>query len=151
MKNISRRIARENAFLSAFEESFHLGEITSIINYSREEGENKVDEFGEKLITNMVDNREEIDGIIEPHLKDWKLSRIPRVCRVMMELAVAEMMCSDESISIIINEAVEITKKFAHDEDYQLLNGVLGTIAKENFKEKLAVDANYNKICLPSE
>ena len=88
-----------------------------IIEYSRETKEYAVDEFGETMLRNLLAHREEADKMIEPNLKDWKLNRLPRVCRIVLELAVTEMMYGAEGTSIVINEAVEITKKFASDED----------------------------------
>lgn len=134
--SMKRRISRENAFIAAFEESFDASSMSEIIHYSRETQEYAVDEFGETMLRNLLAHREEADKIIEPNLKDWKLNRLPRVCRVVLELAITEMMYGEEGTSIVINEAVEITKKFASDEDYQFVNGVLGAIARAHFPEE---------------
>lgn len=143
---MKRRVARENAFIAAFEESFHVGSIDEILEYSKETEEYSVDAFGEKLVRTMLAHQQEADALIEPSLKDWKLSRIPRVCRIVLELAVTEMLYGDEGVSIIINEAVEITKKFASEEDYQFVNGVLGSIARANFPEN---DSKGGSECTP--
>lgn len=144
---MKRRTARENAFIAAFEESFHPGEIDQILDDSRTSEEYAVDAFGEKLVRTMLANREEADQMIEPCLKDWKLSRIPRVCRIILELAVSEMKYGEEGVSIAINEAVEITKKFASDDDYQFVNGVLGSIARTYFPDEKTGGSE----CTPSE
>ena len=61
------------------------------------------------------------------------MNRIPRVCLIALELAVTEMFFGGEEDldSVIINEAVELVKKFGGDEDYQFVNGVLGSLARE--------------------
>lgn len=146
MKTIARRTARENAFIAAFEESFNPESLNEILEYSRESEEYYVDAFGEKLVRDMLEHREEIDTLIEPSLKDWKLNRIPRVCRIVLELAVGEMKYGAEGISIVINEAVEIAKKFANEEDYQFVNGVLGSIARAHFSQN---DAKGTDECSP--
>ena len=65
-------------------------------------------------------------------LKNWSTSRISKVCGAILRLSAAEMMYSHEEMdSVVINEAVEICKKFAGDNDYQFVNGVLGAISKE--------------------
>ncbi|MBR5305299.1 MAG: transcription antitermination factor NusB, partial [Oscillospiraceae bacterium] len=65
-------------------------------------------------------------------LKKWSTNRISKVCGAILRLSAAEMMYSPEEMdSVIINEAVEICKKFAGDNDYQFVNGVLGAISKE--------------------
>lgn len=131
---MKRRTARENAFIAAFEESFQPGTMQEIIDFSRESGneELEVDAFGESLLRLLVLHRDEVDKLIEPKLKNWKMNRIPRVCLIVLELAVAEMAFGGEEDldSVIINEAVELAKKFGGEEDYQFVNGVLGTIAR---------------------
>ncbi|MDK2813574.1 MAG: transcription antitermination protein NusB [Clostridiales bacterium] len=130
---MKRRTARENAFVAAFQESFQPGSMQEIIDTSRIENEQEIDAFGEKLLTGFVLHREAADKLIEPKLKNWKMNRIPRVCLVALELAVTEMFFGDEEDmdSVIINEAVELAKKFGGEEDYQFVNGVLGSIARE--------------------
>lgn len=129
---MKRRTARENAFIAAFEESFQPGSMQEIIDYSRQLEEQAVDDFGEKLLTNLVLHRKEADEMIEPTLKNWKLNRLPRVSLIALELAVTEMFFGSEEDmdSVIINETVELVKKFGGEEDYQFVNGVLGTLSR---------------------
>lgn len=133
MKAMKRRTARENAFIAAFEASFHPGELPEIIAYSRECGEYAVDPYGEALLCNLQAHEEEIDALISAHLKNWTLARLPKVNAAILRLAVAEMRYSTEEDmdSVVINEAVELAKKYAGDEDYQFINGVLGAIARD--------------------
>lgn len=147
---LSRKTARENAFMAAFEESFRPGELEDIFTMSRESEEYAVDSFGEQLVRTMVANRAEVDALIEPCLKDWTLARIPRVCRVVLELAVSELEHGTEGTSIVINEAVELAKKFADEEDYQFVNGVLGSLARTRFAQRDA-GAAEDSTCTPSE
>lgn len=129
---MNRRTARENAFVAAFSATFLPDEMPQIIADSRELGEYPVDEFGEALLINLIAQREEIDAKITTKLKDWTLARLPRTSATILRLAVCEMICSQEDIdSIVINEAIEIAKKYCGDEDYQFINGVLGAISRE--------------------
>lgn len=135
---MKRRTARENAFIAAFEESFQPGSMLEIIDYSRQLEEQAVDSFGEKLLTNLVLHRKEADEMIEPNLKNWKLNRLPRVSRIALELAVTEMFfgSKEDMDSVIINETVELVKKFGGEEDYQFVNGVLGTLSRSRTPEQ---------------
>ena len=130
---MKRRTARENAFVAAFEASFRPQELAEIITDSRELEEFAVDEYGQALLLNLEAHREEIDALISSKLKDWTLARLPRVNAAILRLAVAEMRFSgqDDMDSIVINEAVELAKKYAGDEDYQFINGVLGAISRD--------------------
>ena len=127
MRNImKRRIARENAFIAAFEASFNANSIEEIVAY------------GEALLANFYAHSAEVDDLIKARLKDWTLARLPRVNAAILRLAVTEMRFngSDDMDSIVINEAVELAKKYAGEEDYQFINGVLGAISREAHSAK---------------
>ena len=125
---MKRRIARENAFIAAFEASFNANSIEEIVAASREQDEYAVDAYGEALLANFYAHSAEVDDLIKARLKDWTLARLPRVNAAILRLAVTEMRFngSDDMDSIVINEAVELAKKYAGEEDYQFINGVLG-------------------------
>ena len=139
MRNImKRRIARENAFIAAFEASFNANSIEEIVAASREQDEYAVDAYGEALLANFYAHSAEVDDLIKARLKDWTLARLPRVNAAILRLAVTEMRFngSDGMDSIVINEAVELAKKYAGEEDYQFINGVLGAISREAHSAK---------------
>ena len=133
---ITRRKARENAFIAVFEAGFSSNDIEEILTLTQEVPEYEdymLDPFAISLINNYYNHAEEVNDVIESKLKKWSQSRISRVASAILRLSVAEMLYSEEKDmdSIIINEAVEICKKFAGDNDYQFVNGVLGAISKD--------------------
>lgn len=130
---MTRRQARENAFIAAFESTFHPGDIADIIAYSQET-DYAVDTFGQALLFRYEEHSYEVDALIESKLKDWTLARLPRVNATVLRLAVTEMVYGDteeDMDSIVINEAVEIAKKYADEADYQFINGVLGSVSRD--------------------
>ena len=138
---MTRRKARENAFIAVFEAGFSSNDIQEILALTQEVpeyGEYMLDDFAMSLINNYYSNAEKVNDIIQSKLKNWSQSRISRVASAVLRLSVAEMLFSNEKDmdSIIINEAVEMCKKFAGDNDYQFVNGVLGAVAKDK-EEKL--------------
>ena len=138
---MTRRKARENAFIAVFEAGFSSNDIQEILSLTQEVPEYEeymLDDFAMSLINNYYSNAEKVNDIIQSKLKNWSQSRISRVASAVLRLSVAEMLFSDEKDmdSIIINEAVEMCKKFAGDNDYQFVNGVLGAVAKDK-EEKL--------------
>ena len=127
-KKLTRREAREAAFLTAFAATFE-PETPSLPSES-EQAEKDV--FARRLLAAMNDHAEELDSIIEDHLKGWTLNRVPRVSLVALRLALAEMLYGEEqNPGVAINQAVELVKKFGADNDYQFVNGLLGTVARE--------------------
>ncbi len=132
---MTRHKARENAFIAVFEASFSSNDLQDVLAVTQELPEYEeymLDEFALDLIKNYYDNADRVNEMIQSKLKKWTTNRIPRVCSAVLRLSVAEMMFSKEDMdSVIINEAVEICKKFAGDNDYQFVNGVLGAVSKE--------------------
>ena len=134
MENIlPRREARENAFLLAFSQTF--GDIPlaeAIINHEENDEGHPVDGFSKHLLNAYYDHSAEVDDEIRAHLRNWTMERLPRVSLTVLRLALAEMLYGDEKKpGVVINEAVELTKKYGADEDYQFVNGLLGTVARE--------------------
>ena len=128
---MTRRQARERAFIALFEHSFG-GDMEEIIACGRQEpAEYAVDEFGESLLRLYLAHRDEIDGAIEARLKGWKTERLARVNLALLRLAVAEMRYAEPDMdSVVINEAVELAKKYADEADYQFINGLLGSLSR---------------------
>lgn len=144
MENIlPRREARENAFLLAFSQTF--GDIPldeAILNHAENDEEHPLDAFSKKLLNAYFDHSAEVDDEIRAHLRGWTMERLPRVSVTVLRLAIAEMLFGPENKpSVAINEAVELTKKYGADEDYQFVNGLLGAVARDHgLNEAAAVE-----------
>ena len=129
---LTRRESRENAFLVAFSTTFQPDDTDEVLSAHAEVGELVLDAYAERLLKDMFSHAKEIDASITEHLKDWAITRIPRVSLVAIRLALAEMLYGDEKKSAVsINEAVEIVKKYGAENDYQFVNGLLGSVARE--------------------
>ena len=133
MENIlPRREARENAFLLAFSQTFGDVPLREALLNNTEDEEHPVDVFGKRLLNAYYDHSAEVDDLISSHLRNWTMERLPRVSLTVLRLALAEMLYGDErKPGVVINEAVELTKKYGADEDYQFVNGLLGAVARE--------------------
>ena len=102
--------------------------------------EHPVDVFGQRLLRAYYEHSAEVDDLISAHLRNWTMERLPRVSLTVLRLGLAEMLYGDEKKpGVVINEAVELTKKYGADEDYQFVNGLLGAVAREKGLD--AVDA----------
>lgn len=124
---LTRREARENAFLAAFAATFEPEQS----DLAAESGV-VLDDFAQRLLADMNAHAAELDETITAHLKGWTLPRVPRVSLVVLRLALAEMLYGEErKTGVAINEAVELVKKYGADNDYQFVNGLLGTVARE--------------------
>ena len=140
---MSRKLAREAAFKALFQLDFNFEE------ENREESENLAIEtmfddepkltskkdfaFIENSVKGTRARLEEIDKIIAAHLKQsWQLSRIMAADRNILRLAVYEMKFVEPALpkNVIINEAVELAKRYGTDDSSRFVNGILESISK---------------------
>ena len=130
---MTRRQAREQAFTLIFEKSFH-PEITveEMISMAVEARYLQTDEFAVLLAKTADEQQPEIDSIIENNAIGWKKDRISRVSLSLLRLALCEMLVIEEvPTNVSINEAVELAKLYASQEDAAFINGVLGAAARK--------------------
>ncbi len=131
-KNLPRREARENAFLLLFAATFDDQPLEDLLEKNREDGEHVVDAFGEQLLRLYYHYSAEVNDLITERLRNWTMKRLPRVTLAVLRLGVAELVYSPEKKpGVAINEAVELSKKYGADEDYQFVNGLLGSVARD--------------------
>ena len=129
---MTRREAREQAFIVLFEKIFdNDATISEIVATAKEAELLKINSFAENILNVVEEHSSEIDGIIETNSQDWTLARLPKVSLAILRLAVAEIKYIDEVPNgVAVNEAVELAKKYGTNEDASFINGILGTIAK---------------------
>lgn len=94
--------------------------------YSEEAPER--DPFVDDLVHGTVSHLEEVDGLISSHAEHWRLGRMAAVDRNILRLAVYEMIHVGTPAAVAIDEALELARKFSHEESVQFINGVLDAI-----------------------
>jgi N utilization substance protein B len=102
---------------------------------AREESDAEVRSFAEDLYRMATVRSQEIDALIVQHLVNWRLERMPGVDRNVLRLAAAEMLgFKGTPFPIVINEALEIARRYSAPESVSFLNGVLDAMAKDLIK-----------------
>jgi N utilization substance protein B len=87
--------------------------------------------FAEDLFRVATTREEEIDTLIEQYSAHWRIPRMPAVDRNLLRLAVAELLgFPGTPVPIVINESLEIAKRYSAPESLSFLNGILDAIAK---------------------
>ena len=87
--------------------------------------------FADDLFRVATDRSVEIDGLIEKHAEHWRMERMAAVDRNLLRAGVAEFLGYPETPrAVVINEALEIARKFSSPESVQFVNGVLDSVAK---------------------
>ncbi|MBE6768802.1 MAG: transcription antitermination factor NusB [Ruminococcaceae bacterium] len=128
---MTRREARELAFILLFEKMFTDASMDEILEAAREARDVEVDAFASRLAVGAAEKLDELDDAITPALHNWSRERLSRVALTVLRLAVHEMQSeADNPTSVVINEAVELAKKYGGADDASFVNGVLGTLAR---------------------
>jgi|SRR5215831_11374430 N utilization substance protein B len=89
------------------------------------------DAFLEQLVRGTVEKAGEIDALISGHAEHWRLERMPAVDRNILRLAVYEMRHTDTPAPVVIDEALELARRFSTEESVQFVNGVLDAVHRE--------------------
>ena len=140
----TRRKSREIAMQMLFQADLGkqtADEVRKVFWASREEKEVDMETrgFAEDLFRVASERREEIDALIEAHSQNWRLERMPVVDRNLLRAAIAEMLEYPMTPpAIIINESLEIGRRYAASESVNFLNGVLDAVSKDVLAKRLA-------------
>lgn len=132
---MSRRVSRETVMKLLYQSEFHNEAISKEKNeiFEDNSGSDSEKAYIERVCSGVSEKKAELDAVIESHLKGWKISRISKVDLSILRTAVYEIKYLDDiPISVSINEAVELAKKFSTSESASFINGLLSNIVKAN-------------------
>ena len=122
---MTRREAREQAFILVFEQAIREEPMDAILHDAAEARDLVPSAFAEQEALGVEAHREEIDSVIEQHI------RVSKVALALLRLAIYEMKWEDSiPTSVSINEAVELAKTYGGKDDAPYINGVLASVAK---------------------
>lgn len=128
---MTRKQAREETFILIFEKSFNDDALEDIISLAEEVRDFKTDDYMRKVFFGVFEKLEIIDEMISQNAVGWNINRITKTALAILRLAIYEIKFYDDiPISVAINEAVELAKKYATQEDSSFINGILSTVAK---------------------
>ncbi len=139
----SRRRAREFALLALYNADLAgEGGVRDALNrlwegqldgaFSGRPAESQEIEFAQRLCMGVEEQRADVDALIENASANWRLIRMPVVDRNILRLAAYELLaCHDVPVSVSINEAVELAKRFGDKDSRAFVNGILDRIAAD--------------------
>ncbi|MGE5486873.1 MAG: transcription antitermination factor NusB [bacterium] len=110
---------------------------TALASYSEElyseegAGDGEPDAFTAQLVRGTAAQRTAIDERIARHSENWKIERMPAVDRNILRMAVYEMGTGTPA-AVVINEALELARRFSGEESIPFINGVLDAIRRED-------------------
>lgn len=131
----SRRQVRERVMQALY--AFELGSgdadhvMKTIIARQKTDDESGL-RFAEALFLRTLDNQSEIDAFIGRHLENWDFERVALVDRIILRMAVCELLAFDDiPPKVSINEAIEVAKRFSTAKSGKFINGILDAILLE--------------------
>lgn len=87
--------------------------------------------YAQELVSGIRDHLDEVDGVIEKYAKNWRLNRMAVIDRNLLRIAAYEFLYkSDIPGSVIIDEAIEIAKRYSSDDAASFINGILDPICR---------------------
>ena len=139
----TRRKSRELAMQMLFQGD--LGkqkpdEVTTLFWGSREDVDDETRDFADDLHRVATQREDEVDALIQKHAQNWRLERMPVVDRNLLRTAVAEMIGFPKTpAAVVINETLEIARRYAAPESVNFLNGVLDAIGRELLEARIGL------------
>ena len=126
---LTRTEAREKIMVILYQIDFYKKEN---IEYNLEDVFHENLEMDNKYVKDIVngvlENQDKIDETINKYLENWDLDRIGKTDRAILRLSTYEMMYYDTPKVVVINEAVELAKKYSDDKVVKLINAVLDKV-----------------------
>jgi N utilization substance protein B len=115
--------------LSAFYDSLYSSEGEN--EFEAELTPPEQDTFMESLVVGAAARAGDIDQTISVHSEHWRLERMPAVDRNILRLAIFELMNENTPAAVIIDEALELARRFSGDDSVPFINGVLDAVRKQ--------------------
>lgn len=93
---------------------------------------NEEKEFIKTIFEGLINNKSEIEELIQSNLKEkWTIDRISKIDLAILKVAIYELIYSKVPYKVVINEAVELAKKYGDDSSKSFVNGILASIVKD--------------------
>jgi len=129
-----RHLARENAVQFLYqcesEKIFHFPEAQFREFCDHHNLEAEISQVMKTLAKGTMENLTEIDGKISAASKNWSIDRMAATDRIVLRLATYELLEAVVPNDVVLNEAIDIAKKFGSNNSGRFVNGILDTIAK---------------------
>lgn len=91
--------------------------------------------FANRLFEGAAEQSAELDAIIVKHAENWRFERLAAIDRAILRLAIHELKSIDTPPKVVLNEAVDLAKKFSSEDSGAFVNGILDACAKSMSKK----------------
>lgn len=142
-----RRKAREETLRILFRLEFEKAQLDKILTqyWENRRTPEEIKKYSNWLVHGVISHQEKIDSIIQSVSEHWRISRMALIDRNILRMAVFELVYEENiAPAIVINEAIEVAKKYSGEEAATFINGILDAVRKdlENIRKSLK-DRNH--------
>lgn len=88
-------------------------------------------EFVNNIVNGVLDHIEELNALANKYMTDWTIDRIDKIGSAILRVAIYELKYTDTPEVVVINEAIELAKKYCDDNIKKMINAILDKIIKE--------------------
>jgi N utilization substance protein B len=138
-----RRKARESTLQILFQLEFDNSTLERILNehWKNRKVHKEIKEYSNWLAKGIVAHQEKIDNIIQSASEHWRISRMALIDRNILRMAVFELLNEkDIAPAVVINEAIEVAKKYSGEKAFTFINGVLDAVRKNLDEIKKSIE-----------
>jgi N utilization substance protein B len=150
----NRHLGRIIALQTLYEQEFRLAcgdknldvqeVLTRNINRYRDTIEDR--DFIKAIVNGVLKEQEKLDAILQPVAPDWPIDQIARMDRIVLRMGVYELLHEPSTPhKVAINEAVELAKAFGSENSSKFVNGVLGTVQRQQHPEEEKTEEKEDK------
>lgn len=141
-KIMGRTLARAQAMQLLFQAEATGRTVESVLKGDFALSEGPLDAYGRQIALGTAEKLEDIDALLAKHSKGWDVSRMPAADRNLLRVATWELRYTNLDESIVIDEAVELARRFGTDESSSFVNGLLGMLWKDDIKDLRAASTD---------
>lgn len=129
-----RRKARESTLQILFQMEFDTSEPEKVLEsyWKNKRAAKEIKDHSRWLVNKIVSHRGDIDHLIQSVSANWRISRMAIVDRNILRIAVCELLYEENTApAVVINEAIEIAKKYSSENGATFVNGILDAVRKK--------------------
>ncbi len=104
-----------------------------IAEFTTLDSQNEVKEYAIEIAEAFQKNHKEVDDIIQKHARNWDLQRLVKMDKDILRIAIVELLyIKDAPMKVVVDEALELAKKYSTDDSSSFINGILAKVIVEN-------------------
>ncbi|MCD4829177.1 MAG: transcription antitermination factor NusB [Candidatus Cloacimonetes bacterium] len=112
--------------------SHYREELDNLARNAGVETDSRIFTFADELLQSTLRHVGEIDEQLSSHATNWSFDRISPLDKSILRVGINELLFADTAAAIIINEAIEVSKKYSSENAGKFINGILNAVSKEN-------------------